>query len=153
MEKEKGILSEVSKITGKEIDEIDFYIVVVNGEIEASFIDEEEASAMVNNIIDSNTSDVIRESGRDEEDLTEREYREMVFWGGFEGDNAYYEYINIDEDIELDKEYTTEQDDSFTYRDLLLAFNSIKETDDLLDEITDYDADDEYEDDEDEDIF
>lgn len=152
MEKERGILSEISKIAGKEIDEIDFYIVVVNGEIDSSFIDEEEASAMIDSIIDSNTSDVIRESGRDEEELTEREYKEMVLWGGFEGDNAYYEHIYIDNDVALDEEYTTEQDDSFTYRDLLIAFNNIQETDDLLDELTDY-SDDEYEDEDDEDIF
>ena len=66
--------------------------------------------------------------------------------------NAYYEHIYIDNDVALDEEYTTEQDDSFTYRDLLIAFNNIQETDDLLDELTDY-SDDEYEDEDDEDIF
>ena len=142
-----GILTSISNDLDKNVEEISFYIVVKNGEIEASFDDYELADGLVGRIEQENTDFVIEESGRDPEELTEREYGEMQVWGGFEGDSAYVESIYIDEDKDLDEDYETDEGDTFSYRELKEAFLSRKFDNDLFDELDDVDVDDMEDDD------
>ncbi len=142
-----GILTSISNDLDKNVEEISFYIVVKNGEIEASFDDFELADGLVGRIEQENTDFVMEESGRDPEELTDDEYAEMEFWGGFEGDSAYVESIYIDEDKDLDENYETDEGDTFSYREIKEAFLSRKFDNDLFDELDDIDVDDMEDDD------
>lgn len=142
-----GILTSISNDLGKDVEEVSFYIVVKNGEIEASFDDFELADGLVGRIEQENTDFVIEESGRDPEELTDGEYAEMEVWGGFEGDEAYVESIYIDEDKDLDENYETDEGDTFSYGELKEAYLSRKFDNDLFDELDDVDVDDMEDDD------
>ncbi len=146
--KDNGLLTNISKETNTEVYQIDFYMVVVNGEIEASFDDYDLANGYVGNIEQENTDFAISESGRDAEDLTEREYAEMQVWGGFLGDGAYVESVHIDEDVDLGDTYTTKEEDTFSYNEIMQAYLSRKFENDLFDELDDIE-DDDLEDDDD----
>ena len=144
-----GVLSYLSKKEGKEVDSISFYIVVNNGEIEASFDSAEMADGYAALIDEENKKFTIEESEGDKEEFVDDETKVLI---QLEGNEIYVEHVYIDEDVDLDGYYTTESGDKFTYNEIVYAYMSVCNEDDILNSIddTDFDeSDDDEEDDED----
>ena len=146
-----GVLSYIYKKEGKEVDSISFYIVVNNGEIEASFDSAEMADGYAALIDEENNKFTIEESEVDKEEFVDDKTKVLI---QLEGNEVYVEHVYIDEDVDLDGYYTTENGDKFTYNEIVYAYMSVCNEDDILNSIddTDFDeSDDDEEDDEDED--
>lgn len=143
-----GVLSYISKKEGKEVDSISFYIVVNNGEIEASFDSAEMADGYAALIDEKNKKFTIEEYEGDEEEFVDDETKVLI---QLEGDEVYVEHVYIDEDADLNGYYTTERGDKFTYNEIVYAYMSICSEDDVLNSIDDTDFD-ESDDDIDDDI-
>ena len=143
-----GILSYISKREGKNVKSVSFYIVVNNGEIEASFDNAEMADGYAAMIDDENRECVIEEYEVDEEEFVDEEAKVLI---ELERNEVYVESVNIDEDADLNGYYTTEMGDKFTYNEIVYAYMSICNEDDILNSIDDTDFD-ESDDDIDDDI-
>ena len=144
-----GVLSYLSKKEDKEVDSISFYIVVNNGEIEASFDSAEMADGYAALIDEENKKFTIEESEVDKEEFVDDKTKVLI---QLEGNEVYVENVYIDEDVDLDGYYTTENGDKFTYNEIVYAYMSVCNEDDILNSIddTDFDeSDDDEEDDED----
>lgn len=144
-----GVLSYLSKKEDKEVDSISFYIVVNNGEIEASFDSAEMADGYAALIDEENKKFTIEESEVDKEEFVDDKTKVLI---QLEGNEVYVEHVYIDEDVDLDGYYTTENGDKFTYNEIVYAYMSVCNEDDILNSIddTDFDeSDDDEEDDED----
>ena len=144
-----GVLSYISKKEDKEVDSISFYIVVNNGEIEASFDSAEMADGYAALIDEENKKFTIEESEVDKEEFVDNKTKVLI---QLEGNEVYVEHVYIDEDVDLDGYYTTESGDKFTYNEIVYAYMSVCNEYDILNSIddTDFDeSDDDAEDDED----
>jgi len=143
-----GVLSYISKKEGKEVDSISFYIVVNNGEIEASFDSAEMADGYAALIDEKNKKFTIEEYEGDEEEFVDDETKVLI---QLEGGEVYVEHVYIDEDVDLDGYYTTENGDKFTYNEIVYAYMSVCNEDDILNSIDDTDFDESDDDDRDDD--
>ena len=145
-----GVLSYISKKEDKEVDSISFYIVVNNGEIEASFDSAEMADGYAALIDEENKKFTIEESEGGKEEFVDDETKVLI---QLEGKEVYVEHVYIDEDVDLDGYYTTESGDKFTYNEIVYAYMSVCNEDDILNSIddTDFDEDDDDEEDEEDD--
>ena len=143
-----GVLSYISKKEGKEVDSISFYIVVNNGEIEASFDSAEMADGYAALIDEKNKKFTIEKYEGDEEEFVDDETKVLI---QLEGNEVYVEHVYIDEDADLDGYYTTESGDKFTYNEIVYAYMSVCSEDDILNSIDDTDFDESDDDEEDED--
>ena len=142
-----GVLSYISKKENKEVDSISFYIVVNNGEIEASFDSAEMADGYAALIDEENKKFTIEESEVDKEEFVDDKTKVLI---QLEGNEVYVEHIYIDEDVDLDGYYTTENGDKFTYNEIVYAYMSVCNEDDILNSIDDTDFDEDDDDEEDE---
>ena len=143
-----GVLSYISKKEGKEVDSISFYIVVNNGEIEASFDSAEMADGYAALIDDENKKFTIKESEEYKEEFVDDETKVLI---QLEGNEVYVEHFYIDEAEDLDGYYTTESGDKFTYNEIVYAYMSVCNEDDILNSIDDTDFDESDDDEEDDD--
>ena len=147
-----GILSYLSKKENKEVDSISFYIVVNDGEIEASFDSAEMADGYAALIDEEDKKFTIEESEGGKEEFVDDETKVLI---QLEGNEIYVEHVYVDEDVDLDGYYTTKNGDNFTYNEIVYAYMSVCNEDDILNSIDDTDFeesdDDEEDDDEDDD--
>lgn len=112
------------------------WVIVVNeGEILCAFIDEDAALAYAYQINNCNTLSAIEESGREVEDLTDEEYAEFEYMGGFEGGYAYAETVRFPSIDDFD--YDTDEENEEAYReaiesDYITDENDVLSWDDIL---------------------
>lgn len=92
---------------------VTLFVVVSEGELKGCFEDIDDAEELVAEIHQDNIECI-----QDEYDTDEMSDEEIEFMAGYEGDNAYFDAIDVDMD-DLDKMYSTSQDDRFSGREIL----------------------------------
>ena len=110
------------------------YYVVNNGNIVYSSADRDNADGVADYLTEEALRSTVEESGRSIDDLTDDELGEFAVMSGAEGGSYQVKSVEVPEEYNENDEFTTDEDDTYTYKDLLNTYEQMpKELSDTYD--------------------